>query len=179
MRGKLEGGGGSPVLSAVSFDFSIFAWLGVALEVGAGDDAEESDSLIFLIGGSFFFGASSLLSPGTVRPGPVGGDGGFESTAGSESEGRGRFVPITGGLSSPSESMSSKSALNFPLRVLEPDEAMTLVCGGEDGGSSSAVSDRQGIESSSPSSSSSEMTARRAFLLAFPLLVLARGFWRG
>lgn len=179
LRGKLEGGGGSPELSAVNFDFSVFAGAGVALEVGTGDDADESDSLIFLIGGSFFFNTGSLFSVATVASGPARGEGGFESIAGSESKGRGRFMPVAAGLSIWRESMSSKSALALPFRVRVLDEATARVCGGDEGGSSSPdMSDRQGIESSSSSSSSSEITARRDFLPVFDLLNFAEGSFR-
>ena len=76
LRGRLEGGGGSPAPSTVNFDFSAFAVVGVALVVGPGEDAVESDSLIFLIGGSFFFSTGSLFSVAAVTPGPAEGEGG-------------------------------------------------------------------------------------------------------
>src|SRR5882757_6535213 len=87
LRGKLDGGGGSPAPSAGNFGFSVFAEVGTALEVGRGDAAVESDSLIFLIGGNFFFCTGSLFSVATITSWPAGGEGGFESMAGSESKG--------------------------------------------------------------------------------------------
>jgi len=173
LRGKLEGGGGSPAPSTVNFARSVFTV--VALEVGTGDDAVEPNNFIFLMGGNFFFNTGSLFSTMAVTSGPTGGEGGFESTTVSESDGRERFVPMATGIPSLSTSMSSKSALDFPFRVRVFDGTVIRVCGGEEGGSSSTdMSDRQRIESSS-SSSSSEITVRRDFLLVFALPTFAEG----